>query len=151
MPSFTRRAVGRSLFQVRVALLDICAQNLPDPCRSLEVVDSLLYVVGQINWPPPLKAFLRNLAVNAGLEDCVERQVRIGVRRHGPNFGPHGAMVTDGHAHHGAAVCSRGANLVWRFKVRVEAAIRVDAGVEDKAEIERAVQNAVKERPAECG
>ena len=91
------------------------------------------------------------VAVDAGLEDAVERQVGVGVGSDGAHFSAHGPVVADGHADHGAAVGGRGANLVGRFKVRVETAIGVDAGVEDEAKVERMAQDAIEEVPSELG
>ena len=58
-------------------------------------------------------------------------------------------MIADGHADHGAAIGGGGADLVGRFKVRIEAAIGVHAGIEDETEIERAGKDAIEEVPSE--
>ena len=76
-------------------------------------------------------------------------EIGVGVGSHGANLGAHGAVIADGHAHHGAAVGGRRADLVGRFEVRIEAAIGIDAGVEDEAKIERVGQDAIEEIPAE--
>jgi hypothetical protein len=94
---------------------------------------------------------LAMVAVDAGLEDAVEGQVGVGVGSNGADFGAHGAVVADGHADHGAAIDGRGADLVGRLEVRVETAVGVDAGVEDKAKVERMAEDAIEEVPAELG
>ena len=45
---FARRAVGGRLLQFGVTALHVGAQNLRDPLRSLEVLNRLLDVVGQV-------------------------------------------------------------------------------------------------------
>ena len=94
---------------------------------------------------------LRDFAVDAGFEDGVHREVGVGVGGYGANLGAHRARVADGHADHGATVDGRCADLIGRFEVRIEAAIGIDAGVEDEAEIERVAEDAIKELPAEFG
>src|ERR1017187_4492236 len=148
---FARRPVGGGLLQVGIAALHIGAKNLCDPLRCLEIVDRRLDVVRQ-ELAAATEAFgFRDLPVDTGLEDAVERQVGVGVRGHGANFSAHGAVIADGHADHGATIDGRGANLVGGLEMRIEPPVGVDAGIEDKAKVQRVGENAVEETPAKFG
>ena len=57
------------------------------------------------------------------------------------------ALVAERDADHRAAIDRRNLDLVRRLEVRVEAAIGVDARVEDEAEIGRAVEDPIDELP----
>src|ERR1035441_7300638 len=146
---FARAAVGRGQLQFGIAALYVFAQNRFDPGGRLEVRDGLLDVVGQIASAGAQVLRLGDLAVEAGLEDAVEREIGVGVRGHGADFRAHGAVVADGNADHGAAIDGRGANLVGSLEVRVQTPVGVYAGVEDQAQVQRAGQDAVEEVPAE--
>src|ERR1035441_2336458 len=111
-PKLARRAVGGGLLQVGVTALHVVAKNLANPLGFLEVFDGLLDVVGQEASAGAEVAGLGDLAVDAGLEDAVQREIGVGVRSHGTNFSAHGAMVADWHADHRATVRGGGADLV---------------------------------------
>ncbi len=84
-----RAAVGDSLLQVGIAALHVGAQNVCDPLRILEILNRLLDVVGQEASAAAQTLGRGDLSVNAGLEDAIERQVRIGVRGNGADLSPH--------------------------------------------------------------
>src|SRR5205823_952763 len=63
--------------------------------------------------------------------------------------GAHAAFVADGDAHHGAAVRGGSVELIRRFEMRVEAAVRIDAGIDEQANIVAVRENAIDEVPAE--
>src|SRR5271166_1407054 len=128
-----RAAVSGGLFQFGIAALHVSAENLRDPGRVLEILNGRLNVVRQVASASAQIFGTGDFAVEAGFEDAVEREVRVGVRGHGANFSAHGAVVADGNTHHGAAINGGGANLIGRFEMRVKTAIGVHAGVEDQA------------------
>ena len=138
-----------------------CFRSANRPCTSAPRISAIhfdalkssmacLDVVGQVALGLAQVVDLGRGAVDAGLEDRVERQVRIRIRRDRANFDAHRARVADGHAHHGAAIGGRSLDLVRRFKVRIETAIGIHAGVQDEADIERVGQDAIDELPAEA-
>ena len=146
-----RRTVGDGLLQFRIAALHVGAQNLRNPRRGLEVVNRLLDVVRQVAAAGAQIVRVGDVAVDAGFEDAVERQVGVGVGCHGADFGAHRPVVADGYADHGAAIDGRSANLVGRLEMRVEPPIGVHAGIEDQAKVQRMGQDAVEEVPAKGG
>src|SRR5262249_40883912 len=89
------------------------------------------------------------IALDAGLENRIHDHVSVGVGGHGAHFHAHALLVADGNANHGAAIHRRGLELVRRFKVRVEPAICIHAGVEQQANIVAVRKNAVDEGPAQ--
>src|SRR5579862_5248504 len=147
----SRATIGGGLLQIGVAALDVGAENLRNPVGIPEVGDGLVDVVGQVAATLAQPLGLRNLAVDAGLEDGVHRQVGIGVGSDGAHLSAHGAVIADGDADHGSAIRGRSPNLVGGFKVGIQAAIAVHAGVEDKTQIERAGEDAIEKVPSEPG
>ncbi len=57
-------------------------------------------------------------------------------------------MIAQGDANHGTAIDRRGDDLVRRFEVRIQAAIGVHTGIEQRADVIAAGENAVHEVPA---
>ena len=88
-------------------------------------------------------------AFEAGPEHRVDRQVGVGVRRDRADLDARGAFVADRDADHRAAVDRRDLDLVRRLEVRVEAAIGVDARVEDETEVVAVGQDPLDEIPGE--
>ena len=144
-----RAAVGGGLLQIGKAALHIRAQNFGDPLRRLEVLDGRLNMVRQIALGLAQVLDLGRAAVDAGLEDGVQHQVGIGIRRDGAHLDAHRPRVADRHAHHRTAIGGRSLDLVGRFEVRIEPAVGIHAGVQDQAEVQRVGQDAVDELPAE--
>src|SRR6185312_10473104 len=102
----------------------------------LEQPDGVVDVVRQEAGARSLVPVLLGLGTfEPGLEQGVDRHVRIGVGSDGAHLDARRALVAEGDAHHGAAVDGRGLDLVGRLEVGVEAAVRVDAGVEHQAEV----------------
>ncbi len=92
---------------------------------------------------------LRRLAVEAGLEDRIEHQVRIRVRSDGANFDAHALLVADRNADHGAAIHCGRLDLIRRFKVRIEAPISIHAGIQQQADVVAVREDAVDEGPSQ--
>ncbi len=86
--------------------------------------------------------------MQAGLEDGVHDHVGVGVRSHRADLDAHALLVADGNADHRATIDRRGLELVRRFKVRVQPAIGVHAGVENQAEVVAVGKDAIDEGPA---
>ncbi len=148
-PEKPRAAVGRILLQLSVALLHVITQQLAGPLRGAEQVECRVDVVRQVAVCLAQVFNLRDLAVDAGLEDRVQNQVWIRIRRYGANFDSRAALVADRNANHGTAIDCRGLQLVRRFKVRVESAIGIDARVEQQADVVACSQDAVDKLPCE--
>ena len=88
---------------------------------------------------------LGGLAIQTRLEDRVHHHVRARVRRHRAHFHAHALLIADRDADHRAAVHGRSLDLVGRFEMRVEPAIRVHAGIEHQADVVRVRENAIDE------
>src|SRR6185503_16893977 len=101
-----------------------------------EVVDGRLDVVGQIALGLTQVVDLGSGAVDACLEDGIEREVRIGIGRNRTNLSPHGARVADGNANHRAAICCGGLDLVRSLEVRIETTVCIDARVEYQTDVQ---------------
>ncbi len=132
-------AVGRGLLQIGKPSLHVRTEDLGDPLRALEVVDGCLDVIRQVALGLAQILDLRGGSVDAGFEDGVKSQIRIRIRCDGPNLNSHRARVADGHAHHGTAIGGRSLDLVGSFEVRIEPAERIHTGIQDQANIQRAV------------
>ena len=76
----TRAAIGRSLFQVGVTALHIFAEKFCCPLRLAEIVERSVDVIRQVTLGLAQVFDLRGFAVEAGLEDRVENEVRIRIR-----------------------------------------------------------------------
>jgi hypothetical protein len=76
----------------------------------------------------------RDRTLEAGAQQRVDREVRVGVRRDRAHLDARRALVAERDADHRAAVDRRGLDLVGRLVVRVEPAVGVDARVEHQAE-----------------
>ncbi len=83
------------------------------------------------------------------LEYRIEDQVRVGVGADGTDFHPHTLLVADGDAHHRAAIDSGSHELIGGFEVRIEAAIGVDARIQQHADVIAVGQNAIDKFPAQ--
>src|SRR6202021_2759483 len=92
---------------------------------------------------------LRGLSLNAGSKHRIENQVGIGVRADGTDFHTHAPIVADGNANHGAAIDSGSYELVRRFKVGIETTIRVDARIQEHADVIAMGQNAIDKFPTQ--
>ncbi len=77
----------------------------------------------------------------------VKHQVSIGVWTDRANFDARTFLVADRHPHHGTAIDGRSLNLVGCFKMRIQTAIRIHAGIQQQTKIVAMGQNAIAERP----
>src|SRR5271170_5388519 len=144
-----RTAVRRRFLEVGIAALDVGADDFGDPLRLVEVIECGVDVVGQIAFGLAEIFDLGSFAVDACLEDGIKSEIRIGIRRDRTNFDAHALLVADGDADHGAAIHRRSFDLVRRFEMRIQAAVGVDAGIQNQADVVAVGQNAIQERPAE--
>src|SRR5712664_1613845 len=145
----TRTAVRRSLFEISIAALHVRSEKGRGPFSLAKVVERRINVVRQIALRLTQVLDLCGFSVDSSLENRIHDEVRISVRRYGANFHAHALFVSDGDTDHRAAINSRSLDLVGRFKVRVETAISVHAGIEQKADVISVSKDAVEERPPE--
>src|SRR4026209_809252 len=145
-------ALGGGELQLRVLLVYLGAEQLLGVLARLEEPDRVVDVVRQ-----EARAVLLVLVVEVaeralepGLEDREDRQVGVDVGRDRADLDAGRALVADRDADHRAAVLGRDLDLVRRLEVRVEAAVRVDARVEDQADVVGVRQDPVQEAPGEA-
>src|SRR5208282_5698119 len=92
--------------------------------------------------------YLGGFARDAGLEDRVHHEIRIGIRRYGADFHAHALFIADGDANHRAAVDRGRFNLIGSLKVRIQAAVGIYAGVEEQTNVVAVRQDTIDESPA---
>src|ERR1700722_9591223 len=147
-PESASAAVRGGLFQVGIAAFDIFAEQGFRPIGFAEVFDCRVNVVRQVTLRLAQVLDLRGLAIQAGLEDREHDHIRIGVGCDGANFDAHTFLVADRNADHRTAIDCGGFDLVWCLKVRIEAAIRIDTGIEQQADVVAVSQNSIAKTPA---
>src|SRR5437660_5653921 len=147
-PERTRAAIRGDALQFRVAAFDVRAKQGRGPLRLLEIFQRGVNVVRQVALGGAQILDLGDLPVQSGFEDGVHHYVRICVRSDCPHFRAHAALVANGDAHHRSAVDRRSIQLIGRFEVRVQPAIRVHAGVEEQANVVAVCEDAVHKVPA---
>src|SRR5271166_419278 len=142
-------AVRGSFLQVGVAALDVLAEQLGSPLCLLEVLEGGIDVVRQVAFGLAQILDFGGVAINAGFEDGIQSEIRVGIGRHGTNFDAHALFVADGNADHRTAIHRRSLDLVGGLKVRVEAAESIHAGIQNQADVIAVGQDAIHEGPAE--
>src|SRR5262249_19052449 len=86
---------------------------------------------------------------DAGLENGVHDHVGVGVRSHRAHFHAHALLISDGYADHGSAIHRRSLELIGRFKVRIETAVSIHAGVQHQADVIAVSENAIDKLPSQ--
>src|SRR6266511_801416 len=140
-----RASVGRSLLQISVLRDDLLAEERRGIFAAAEVVERGIDVIRQ-------EALLRanagsQRAFQSGLQQGVEHQIWVGIRADRAHLDTGRILIANRDTHHRATIDWRGLDLVRRFEVRVEPAVRVDAGIQHQTDIIRAGQNAIDELP----